>query len=465
MNKSIILFKELLNSLINLNMKKTTAYFFILFVSFQLSAQTVEDKIDALLNAYSKDNKFNGSVLVAYKGNVLFQKGYGYKNVESQQVNDANTIYQIGSITKQITAAVIMQLHEEKKLSIQDKLSKYYPSFPNGDKITVEHLLTHTSGIYNYTNDTGLMKRNVEQSYSEDRMLAIFKDRPLDFEPGTKWNYSNSGYSLLGYIIQKVTKKPYEQVVRERILRPLGMVNSGFDFTHLKTGDKAQGYFAINGSTSMRAPIVDSSIAYAAGALYSTVGDLFKWESAISTNKILKYDSWKTVFTPYKNKYGYGWSIDSIYNKITMAHSGGIHGFSSFITRFPEDKLAVILLTNTATPTLSKISKSIAAIIYDQPYDIPQARVEIQLDETILKQYVGEYQLAPTFSIKIFLEGKQLKAQATSQPSFDLHAEKENLFFTKSVDAQIEFVKDDMGKIIELILHQNGMKPKGKKVK
>jgi CubicO group peptidase (beta-lactamase class C family) len=445
-------------------MRKILFSFVVIVLSVQLLAQSVEQKIDELLTAYVSQNKLNGSVLVAQKGKIIYEKGFGYRNAEKKTPNDVNSIFQIGSITKQITAAVIMQLQQEGKLSVQDKLSKYFQGFTNGDKITIENLLTHTSGIYNYTNDTVIMKSDVTRHYSPQEMLTLFTKYPSDFEPGTKWNYSNSAYSLLGYIIEKVEKKPYEKVVRERIFQPLGMTNSGFDFTNLSGSNKAKGYFSLN-PKPVTAPIVDSTIAYSAGAIYSTVGDLYKWERGIYTDKILKPESWKAVFTPFKNKYGYGWSIDSMYGRVTTAHSGGIHGFSSYILRFPQEEATVIVFDNSSSNALSGISKNVAAILFNKPYEIPGTKNEIQVDTAILKQYVGEYQLAPTFIITVSLEGNQLKAQATSQPQFDLYAEKENVFFLKVVDAKVEFVKDANGVVTEMILYQNGQQPHGKKIK
>jgi CubicO group peptidase (beta-lactamase class C family) len=445
-------------------MKKIIIFLVLACCVRESCAQSVEQKMDELLSAYTKQNKLNGAVLVAQKGKIIYEKGFGYRNAETKTPNDINSIFQIGSITKQITAAVIMQLQQEGKLSVQDKLSKYFPGFANGDKITIENLLTHTSGIYNYTNDTVIMKNDVTRHYSQEEMMKFFKNYPSDFEPGTKWNYSNSAYSILGYIIEKVEKRPYEKVMRERIFQPLKMTNSGFDFTNLSSPNKTKGYFSL-ASTPVPAPIVDSTIAYSAGAVYTTVDDLYKWERAIYTNKILKPESWKTVFTPYKNKYGYGWGIDSLYGRLITTHSGGIHGYSSNILRFPADELVIIAFDNSSSNALSNISKSLAAIILNQSYDIPATKKEIAVDPAILKQYVGEYQLAPGFTITISLDENGLKGQATGQPAFDLYAEKENLFFLKVVDARVEFVKDANGNVTELILYQNGQQPHGKKIK
>lgn len=444
-------------------MKKMISLLLIVFASVQLFAQNLQEKMDALISAYAKENKFNGAVLVARKGNVIYQKGVGYKDAEKKIPVDVNTIFQIGSITKQFTSAVIMQLQQEGKLSLTDKLSKYFPGFANGDKITIEHLLTHTSGLYNYTNDTILMKGDVTRHYTQKEMLDIFRKYSPDFEPGSNFNYSNSGYSVLGYIIEKVTGKPYEQVVRERILQPLRMNHSGFDFTHLISPDKAKGYFTISKGI-VPAPIVDSTIAFSAGALYTTVGDLYRWERAINSGKILQPESWKAVFTPHLKKYGFGWTIDSTFGRYTTSHSGGIHGFTSYLLRFPQDDVAVIAFDNTSGANVAKVSRSLAAIVFSEPYDIPAPKKEVKVDEAILKQYAGEYQLSPTFSIVMRVRDGRLFSQATGQQEFELFAEKENKFFLKVTEASVEFLKDANGNVSEMILYQGGREIKAKKI-
>jgi CubicO group peptidase (beta-lactamase class C family) len=447
-------------------MKKIIAPFvFFLAVSLQALAQTPALKIDSLISAHAKDARFNGVVLVAEKGKIILEKGYGFKNAEQKKSNDANTVFQVGSVTKQFTAAIVSQLQQEKKLSVKDKLSKYFPGFPNGDKITIEHLLTHTSGIYNYTNDTVLMRGDVTRPRTESEMIAFFKNRPLSFEPGTKFEYSNSGYSLLGYIIEKVTKKPYEKVMRERILQPLQMTRSGFDFTHLASPDKAKGYFALGGAAASPAPVVDSTIAYAAGALYATAGDLYKWERSIYTDKILTPESWKTTFTPFRRKYGYGWSIDTLFNKTLHAHSGGIHGFSSFLVRFPKEEVVIIMLSNASSPGLDNLSKSIAAVVFNQPYELPLSNTEIKVDTAILKQYTGEYELAPSFTITVTLKDGHLFGQGTGQPQFELFPKSETRFFLKAVVAEVAFLKGTDGTFSEMMLYQGGREVKGVKIK
>lgn len=445
-------------------MQKCKVLFFLLVLVLQISAQDFEAKADEYLNTLTSQQKFNGAVLVAKDGKVLYQKGFGYRDIDKKIKHDAQSVFQIGSVTKQFTSAIIMQLQQEKKLSVKDKISKYFPAFPRGNDITIENLLAHTSGIYNYTNNRDFMMSKVAIPHTEEQMIALFKDKPLNFEPGSKFDYSNSGYMLLGYIIQKVTGKPYEQVVRERILQPLQMTQSGFDFTNLKNEYKTTGYYTIT-DTVVNAPIVDSTVSYAAGAMYSTVGDMFKWEQALYGDKIMNQESRKIVYTPVHNKYGYGWSIDTLFEKVTYSHGGGIHGFTSYLLRFPEEKLMIILLDNSGGGKLGPMGKDLAAIAFGKPYIIPTASKEIKLDEKVLQQYVGEYELAPTFKIVVTLENGQLKAQATNQPQFEIYAEKEDLFFLKVVEAKIEFKKDESGNIGSLILHQGGQKLPGKKIK
>jgi len=423
------------------------------------------DKLDALIEAYAKLYKFNGSALVAKNGNILLNKGYGYRNATDKVANNEQTIFQLGSVTKQFTSAVILKLQEEKKLSVSDKLSKYFPGYPKGDSITIEQLLTHTSGIYNYTNDGKFMANEVTKSANREMMMALFKDKPLDFSPGSSWSYSNSGYSLLGYIIEAVTKKPYEQAVRKYIFTPLKMTHSGFDFTHLKSNEKAIGYFKLNDKEKEEAPIVDSSVSFSAGAIYSTIGDLYLWHKALQKNSILSREQQEKAYTPVKNRYGYGWSIDSIEGKRRVSHGGGIHGFITTIARVPEDDICIVLLSNASYTTVGEISKSIFAILYGKEYELPKERTEIKLPEEKLKEYVGEYELNKDLHVVISLKEGALVAIPTGQKTEILYAEKEDLLFVKSQDIQLEFTRNEKKEIDGFILHQGGAKIPCKKIK
>jgi CubicO group peptidase (beta-lactamase class C family) len=454
--------------LINQNrliMKKLLFTLLLSGLSICLFAQNKEQKLNELLKAYAKLNKFNGSVLISHGGNILLDQGYGFKSFSDSSRNDGNTIFQIGSVTKQFTAAAILKLQEDNKLNVQDKINKYFPSFPKGDSITIENLLTHTSGIFNYTNDPAFMQTEAVKPITEEKMIALFKDKPLNFSPGTNWSYSNSGYMLLGYIIQKVSKKPYEQALRNLVFKPLTMNSTGFDFAGLKNPEKAKGYFMISDKANKEATVVDSSVSYAAGAIYSTTGDLYKWHKGLLENKVIQKASFEKAATPFKNKYGYGISVDSIQGKRMLVHGGGIFGFTSNMIRIPEDDVCIIMLNNFGNPNLSQITKDVMAILYDQPYKLPEAKKEIKLSADVLSKYIGVYELSPQFSITFTVEGGNLFGTPTSQPKSQLYAQKEDSFFLKVVDADIEFKKDEAGNVKEMVLHQGGRSQVGKKIK
>lgn len=445
-------------------MKKLQMLFLFLSIAIFSIGQTATEKMDELVNAYVDNERFNGVVLVTKNGKPVFEKAYGLRNAKAGIQHEAGDIFQVGSVTKQFTAAVIMQLHEEGKLSVSDPLSKYFKGFKNADSITIEHLLTHTSGLFNYTDDSVIMRRDVTKHYSQAEMLEVFQNYEPVFSPGVSWQYSNTGYSLLGYIIENVTGKPYEVVVRQRIFQPLNMKQSGFDFKNLKSPLKSTGYFVLADSTIIPAPVVDSTIAYAAGAIYTTARDLSRWEKAITEGKLLQPASWKKVFTPFKSKYGYGWMIDSLHGKLAHFHGGGIHGFSSYILRIPEEKLAVVVIDNASSAHPGAIGNTLAAIALNKPYTIPERKTVALLDSEVLKEYEGEYQLAPTFSIAVFLEGDVLKGQATGQEAFTMYPEAKDKFFLKVVEARIEFQRTEAGKVKSLVLFQNGMELKGNRV-
>jgi CubicO group peptidase (beta-lactamase class C family) len=445
-------------------MKKTLLSFLICTaVTLPACTQNIPAKLDTLLDAYVKEFKFNGTVFAATKGAVIVEKGYGYKNKSTKTLNDTNTIFQIGSITKQFTSAIILRLMEQHKLSLQDSLTKYIPDYPNGNKITIENLLTHTSGIYNYTNDAAFMVDGSTHPIGRDSLINRFKYKPLDFQPGEKFNYSNSGYILLGYIIEKVTGQPYFQVVRQQIFQPLHMEHSGFDFTHLNSPDKAIGYTSPESTTP--AAIVDSSVSFAAGAIYTTVGDLYKWDRALRAGTIISSASQEKAYTPHLASYGYGWFVGMVYNKKVVEHGGGITGFVSDIRRIPEDETCIVVLDNQpneANP--SKITQDIAAILNGKDIKLPKAKVATTLDTTLLHQYVGQYQISPTFTITITLDNGHLYGQATGQGKGELFAEKKDLFFPKIIEAEIEFVRGADDKVEKLILHQNGQNVPGKRL-
>ena len=339
----------------------------ILSFSRIANAQEIDKKIDALIEKAVQLNRFNGSVLVSKNGKIIYEKAFGYQNAEKNILNTSNTVYQIGSTTKEFTAAVILKLAEEHKLSLEDKLSTYFPDFKRGDEITVNNLLTHTSGIYEILRDLDAVNSST-QPRSKEKMLSYFVNKPLDFNPGTQYAYCNSGYMLLGLIIEKVTGSSYEQAVKKYILIPLEMKHSGFDFAGLQSANKAIGYTKYTKTVKEASIPWDSTATYSAGSLYSTVGDLYKWHNGMIKYKVYNKESLEKATTPFLEGYGLGCWIDTIYNKKVVSHGGNILGFTSYYGRIQEDDVCVILLNNIFNHQIETIGQSILAILYNKPY-------------------------------------------------------------------------------------------------
>ena len=379
---------KLIYSSLKLHLLTLITLLFFCNLSF---SQSINEQLDKLINAYTEYGKFNGSVLVANQGKVIFKKGYGMANMEWDIPNKSNTKHRLGSITKQFTAMLILQLAAENKLDLHAQISKYLPDYPKetGDKITIHHLLTHTSGIPNYTSFPDFFQNESRNPYTPDEFVKKFEDKPLDYEPGEQFSYSNSGYFLLGVIIEKVTGKSYEQMLNEHIFSPLNMTDSGYDNHDDILKNRATGYEK-NGNTFVNSKYLDMTIPYAAGSLYSTVEDLYKWDQALYTNTILPKDYMDMYFKPYitafgNNSYAYGWGVgkspigkstDSIY---TISHGGGINGFNTIISRAPSDKSLVVLLNNTGGAPLNEITRAIRGIIYEKDYDFPKKSLAYEL--------------------------------------------------------------------------------------
>ena len=300
---------------------------------------------------------------------------------------------------------------------------------------------------------------------SEEIIKATVKKFGLEFSPGSDWQYSNKGYQLLGFIIQKVTGMTYYEAVRKYIFEPLKMNSSGFDFSHLVSADKATGYWSYPDNTMTKsADIIDSNASFAAGSIYSTVGDLYRWHIGLQRYQIVPRDLIEKAYTPQKNKYGFGLFIDSLYNKRVISHSGDIFGFKSDIERVPRDGVCIVLLTNVEEPNIVFISKKILSILYHEPYDLP-AKNKIKPDPGTLKQYTGSYEIRPGQLVELTLEKGRLMA-ATDRKQ-ELYAQRENDFIADDGTRQIEiqFDKNPAGQITGLYFYMGGQKVICKKIK
>ncbi|MBD2705683.1 serine hydrolase [Spirosoma sp. BT702] len=411
--------------------------FFLLILSWAYcaNAQPVNKQIKKLVDTYAALGKFNGSILVAAQGKILLNKGYGYKDINQKTRNDPQTIYQIASLTKAFTATLILKLAESNRLALTNKVSQFYADFPKGDSITIDQLLSHTSGL----SDNGANTKTKTYSGSEEaKFLAALKDRAFDFSPGTDWKYSNAGYILLGYIIEQVCGQSYYDAVRTYLFSPLQLDHSGFDFIGLTSPDKATGYWEFPESdTAQAATLIDYSAPRAAGAIYSTTGDLYQWHQGLQTGKLLSLSLLNRAYTPVKNNYGYGWIIDSVARVRVVGHSGDIWGFKSELARVPADDICIVMLNNIEDVDLHIITCKILAILYQQAYQWP-ARTRIQLSPKLLKEYVGEYLLRPGEWIKVSREGNRLKSTTTRKQ--ELYAQKKDYFLLNDGHEQLEVV-------------------------
>jgi CubicO group peptidase (beta-lactamase class C family) len=426
-------------------MKKFLIILTVCFVKYA-NAQSIPQKIDELIQAYAKEHKFNGIALVAQKGKILFEKGYGYRDASARTVNDANTIFQLASISKQFTATVILKLVELNKLALTDKLSKFYPGYPKGDSITVENLLTHTAGVYDFTRE-----KSGQKIATLMQMIDRFKNKPLDFPPGKGWRYSNSNYTLLAYIIGKVSAMTYEKAVRKYIFEPLQMTRSGFDFLNLDDNNKATGYSVLNDSTQKAAVVGDSVGITGCGSIYSTAADLLKWHNGLQQYRIVRPELMERAYAPFSSNYGYGWMVDSLYGKRTVSHGGDIAGFTTNISRITSDDVCIILLNNTENVNIQIVSKKVLAILYHQPYRLTVLRSEkkeVALPVASLQRYTGTYK--DPFSSRVLIisvgDGKLQLQPAKQAPKFTLLAQSEGHFFVspKIGSIEIEFKDDDM---------------------
>jgi CubicO group peptidase (beta-lactamase class C family) len=554
----------------------------------QHTAQDKAAKIAEVMTAAHKYRLFNGSALVAENGRVIYKKGLGLANMEWNIPNTTETRFRLGSITKQFTAALILQLVEQGKVKLDGKVSDYLPAYRKdiGEKVTVHQLLNHTSGIPSYTSLAGFFNDVSRNPFTVEDFIKKYASNNLEFEPGSKFSYNNSGYFLLGAIVEKVAGQTYERALREMILDPLGMKNTGYDHHGTLIEKRASGYQKTpDGYTN--APYLDMSLPYAAGAMYSTVEDLYLWDQALYTDRLVSAATKELMYKPNLDDYAYGWVVTKAKlgtgteSVPKIKHGGGINGFSTVIVRFPAQKHLIVLLDNTSQGrSLEQLEREITNILYNQPYSLPKMSVAEALFKTIeekgieagiaqyrdlktrqanvydfsepelnrlgyqllqarkLKEaieifklnveaypkgfntydslgeaymvngdtelailnykkslelnpqntgatemlkrlenksvavdpktydaYVGEYEVTPTFMVKVFKEGDKLMTQATGQPAFELFPDGENKFFLRVVNAKVTFTRDDKGGVTGLIINQGGRDTPGKKVK
>lgn len=421
-------------------------------------AQDLTTKADEFVGAYAKQGKFSGTVLIAKEGKIVFDKAYGMANYGWSIPNTVDTKFRLGSISKQFGAAAILKLEEMGKLKTTDKACDYLPACPEQWKpITIHQLATHTSGVPNFTNLPDYAKIKYRPSRYEEQVKLVW-EKPMDFDPGTKFQYPNTGYVILGQIIEKAGGQPWERFLAEQLFVPAGMTNTLADSNTAIVPKRASGYRAAGGKP-VNADYIDMWIPNVAGALISTIEDLYKWDRALASGKLLSEAAMKKMLTPEKDNYAYGWGITDQQGKVFQGHGGGIEGFSTQIQRLPSEQALLVVLSNFEDGQTGTVSRGLAQILNGGNPEIPKERHEIQIDSAALDEYVGTYQLAPSFALVVTKEGNQLITQATGQGKTPIFAESKDTFFPKATPATVVFTREN-GKVTGLILKQGGREMK-----
>ncbi len=405
--------------------------------------------------------KPGAAVIVVKDGKTVFRKAYGMANLELGVPLQPDMVFRLGSITKQFTATAILLLAEEGKLNVQDRIEKHLPGYPtHGHTITIEHLLTHTSGIQSYTGMPGWMRDKIMTPMKPEEIIEGFKKEPMNFAPGERWAYNNSGYILLGAIIEKVSGKSYEAFVKERIFDPLGMTSSYYDNSEPIIKKRASGYTG-DAKEPRNARYLSMTQPYAAGSLASTVDDLARWDQALAAGKLLKPESLAQAWKPYVLKggepttYGYGWGPAKLRGRRSIAHGGGIFGFSTFALSLPDDKVYVAVLCNSDSPATDPgfLARKLAALAAGDPF--PEW-TEVKVDNAILERYAGVYRIDANSTRTVTVKDGRLHTQRTGAQLLPAKASSETEFFYDQSLTHFKFVVDASGRATEMLMYQEG---------
>lgn len=438
--------------------------------------------IDSVVNDLFKSERFNGNVLVAEKGNVLYNKSFGNANESTKELLNENSIFELASVSKQFTAMAIVILKEKGKLSYEDKISTFLPQLSNYKNVTIKHLLNHTGGLPDYMDLMDSLFDKSKIATNKDIVDLFSKHNPkILFEPNTKWEYSNTGYAFLASIIEKVSGTSYGNYLQKAIFKPLEM-NNTFVYTRRFAPKKISNYaFGYIYSDSLKKYILPDELEETKmviwldgivgdGTVNSTVNDLLKWDRALYTEKLVSSESKKEIFSAVelnnksKRDYGFGWALsdDETYGKI-VNHSGGWPGYKTFIERHIDNDKTIIVLQNHESVSTTKLFAYLRSIIYNKPLPVKKERTEIKLTNEQLQKFVGVFEIQESMEVTVSLKSNQLFVQLTGQNAFPVFAESELSFFLKVVDAQVEFQLNDKQEVTSLVLLQGGNKIKATK--
>jgi len=406
----------------------------LLLMAREATAQPAR-RLHSIVNAYYQLGLFNGNVQITEKGKTIFMRSYGYADRSAGKKNTAATRFNAYSITKPVTATVILKLVGEGKLDLEQRLSSFYPSLPGSDSITIRHLLSHTSGIYNYNNDFSMPVS------SEKEMITWLEKKPLGFQPGSQFRYCNTGYFILGFIIEKITGISYEAAVQHYVLIPAGMRDSGFDLRQVSDAQKAKGYIYINGKKSEEAPVWDYRELYSAGGMYTTVADLQRFHRAMQDGKLLPDSMIQLSYTPYQKNYGLGWFADSIAGKKIVSHSGGATGFRSYLIRDVINDVCIVLLSNSEMSDIVVLRNKLLAALNGQPYDLPKNSKRLQQN---FYKYEGAYNITNSLTLYLHRAKGMLMATTNKRGSSVLLPAGKDALMIEAIGARLSFKQDSL---------------------
>ncbi len=427
---------------------KKLALIFALTYSLFTVAQDRFTKMDSLLTYLNKNDKFMGSLCIREGENVVFNKAYGFTDVEKNIASDRMTKYKIGSVTKTFTAVMIMQLIEEKKLNLQTKLNRFYPKIPNAEKITIYDLLHHRTGIVDYINGDSITAKNIYRFHSKEEMIQKITDYKPLFEPGTKHEYSNSNYNLLGYIIETLTKKSYAENIQTRIVKKANLLNTYFPQGKIETSVGESYSYLFNGTKWEKVEEWENSIAYSAGAIISTPADLTRFMYALFDGKLIKPSSLEQM-KEIKEGYGKALMQFPFGERRFFGHTGGIENFRAVVGYYPTEKLGISLIVNGDNFNRNDIMIGILSIYYKMPFPFPKFN---KIETSELVKFTGTYS-SKELPLKMTISEKngELLAQASGQSAFPLTFKEEKTFIFAPAGIEMIFGENSF------VLKQGGM--------
>lgn len=410
----------------------------------------IEARLDGYARAAVERFRFSGVVLVARGDRVLFGKGYGMADYELGVPNTTRTRFRVGSLTKQFTAAAILLLQERGALSVRDPVCRYLPRCPGGwEAVTLHHLLSHTSGLPDVSH-----LEKMELPLNAERAVAYLSGRPLRFAPGARFSYGGSNYVLLGYVVEKASGRPYEAFLREHLLGPAGMHDTGYDDGRPAAGQRAAGYSA-RGETLVSAAHVEMSVPFAAGGLYSTAEDLHRWARALGARRVLGERSLAAMFTPGAGGYGYGWYVNTHLGRRFVSHGGWINGFAAAIARLPDEGVTAVVLSNNDGVPVNAMARDLSALALGARAGGVPAHRAVKVEPAAYDAYVGRYLLSSGLAIEVVREGDKLFGRAEGYPPVEMRPESGRVFFVRELGARLTFVEEG-GAVTHLLIDWDG---------